>query len=78
MPYSDEYEFLDYINSRTKCHVRCKNCNHVWLVLPNAFNTRKYTCPNCGPSRNEKISKSVTQYYKDNPVYRSTHRSKNK
>ena len=53
--YKGEYSLIgDYVNAKTKVHIRHNLCGYEWNVIPNTI-IKKRVCPHCNKSFGEKI-----------------------
>ena len=65
----------EYVNTKTKCLVKCDECNHVWRTVPNQLYFG-HGCPKCNNSwtkrrkTTEKFINEMKQLYNDEYEYK--------
>lgn len=62
------FEFGEYINSRTKIDVLCKECNRTFSVVPKYILSGIY-CPYCSPKGHSVNEIKIMQYFKENNIF---------
>lgn len=64
--YNEEYSLLgNYVNAKTKVHIKHNLCGYEWDVIPRTIMERR-TCPHCNKSSGEKILENFAIHNKLN------------